>query len=270
MKEYPSLFFNTWSSLCNSEQLQFPTPPWKNPQQFLSPSPWPHQTSQPTQGPLGYMIGKDILSPQISFQSNNHNCPHSRNSCNSLLIPNSNSIVPLISESASAGQSIGVVMFKDPCLMGIFPLPPLDIPNMALINMIYSSGSYDPTIEPSLVSSSLPVSQDPIPLPSASPSEHLTTSNHKIWWIKRKGGMHKKRKPTKKDPTSRYHVGHHPPSTSDNHARAEVLTSTNHMGERLAQGYHVGTQTIEIIEQSHCFKLVKKWSYRAKSLFQAR
>ena len=24
------------------------------------------------------------------------------------------------------------------------------------------------------------------------------------------------------------------------------------------------------IEQSHCFKIVKKWSYRAKSLFQAR
>ena len=161
--------------------------------------------------------------------------------CTPDLCPNFNSIVPLISESASTGQSIGVVMFKDPCLMGVFPLPPLDIPNMALINMIYSSGSYDPMIEPSLVSSSLPVSQDLIPLPSASPSEHLTTSNHKIWWTKRKGGRHRKRKPTKKAPTSRYHVGHHPPSTSDNHARGEVLTSTNHMGERLAQGYHVGT-----------------------------
>jgi hypothetical protein len=96
------------------------------------------------------------------------------------LHPNANSTVPLNTKSASATQSIGKGMFKDLCLMGVFPLPPPDIPNVAPINMISSDGSYDPRITPSPIASSLPLSQYPTPLPSPLPGEHLTTSNHKI------------------------------------------------------------------------------------------
>jgi hypothetical protein len=88
--------------------------------------------------------------------------------CTPNLCPNANSTMPLISEYESVAQSIGVGMFKDPCLMGVFPLSPPHIPNMDPINMISSSGSYDSRITPSPISSSLPVSQYPIPLPSPS------------------------------------------------------------------------------------------------------
>jgi hypothetical protein len=53
--------------------------------------------------------------------------------------------MPLISESTSASQSIGVGMFKDPCLMGVFPLSASDIPKVVPIKyMISFVGSYDP------------------------------------------------------------------------------------------------------------------------------
>ena len=102
---------------------------------------------------------------------------------------NVNTNVPLISESASDAQSIGAGMFKDPCLMGVFPLSTSKIPKLAPINMISSYGSYDPYIVPSPIASSLPVSQD---LPSSSLGEHIATSNHKIWRTKRKGGRCRK------------------------------------------------------------------------------
>ena len=56
--------------------------------------------------------------------------------CTFDLCPNVNNIVPLISESTSTSQSIGASMFKDPCLMGVFPLSAPDIPKVAPINMI--------------------------------------------------------------------------------------------------------------------------------------
>ena len=69
-------------------------------------------------------------------------------SCMSDLRPNANSTIPLFSESASTAQSIGEGMFKDPCLIGVFPLSAPDIPKIAPINMISSIGSYDPWVIP--------------------------------------------------------------------------------------------------------------------------
>ena len=94
---------------------------------------------------------------------------------------------------------------------------------------------------PSPIASSLPISQDPIPLPSSSPSEPLATSNHKIQRTKRKGGRHRKQKPTKKAPASTYHDGHHPPLVSANHAGGKVLISSHHDGKKLTIGYHART-----------------------------
>lgn len=68
------------------------------------------------------------------------------NYCMPGLHPNVNTIVPLISESTSISQSIGAGMFKDPCLMGVFPLFAPDIPKVAPINTISSIGSYDPWV----------------------------------------------------------------------------------------------------------------------------
>ena len=64
------------------------------------------------------------------------------------LHPNATSIVPLITESTSAAQSIGACMFKDPCLMGVFPLSTFDIPKIVPINMISYVCSYDPWVIP--------------------------------------------------------------------------------------------------------------------------
>lgn len=43
--------------------------------------------------------------------------------------------VPLISDSILTAQSIGMTMFKDPCLMRVFPLYAPDIPKIAPVNM---------------------------------------------------------------------------------------------------------------------------------------
>ena len=53
--------------------------------------------------------------------------------CTLDLHPNGNSIIPLITESASVAQSIGEGMFKDPCLMGVFSLSASNIPSMVAI-----------------------------------------------------------------------------------------------------------------------------------------
>ena len=60
--------------------------------------------------------------------------------CTPNFCPNANTMVPFISESACVSQSIGVGMFKDPCLMVVFPLSTLDVPNVAPINMISYGG----------------------------------------------------------------------------------------------------------------------------------
>jgi hypothetical protein len=153
------------------------------------------------------------------------------------LHPNANYTIPLISESASASQSIEVHMFKDPCLMGVFPLLPHEIPNVAPINMISSDGSYDPRRVPSPLASSLPVPQDPIPLPSSLPGDPLATSNHKMQRTKRKGGRCRKRKPTQKALASMHHVGHHPPSATANHVGGKAPTSSHYDGKKLASNH---------------------------------
>ena len=91
------------------------------------------------------------------------------------------------------------------------------------------------------IASSLPIYQDPIPLPSSSLGEHLLTSNHTFQRTKKKGGRCRKRKINKKDPASRYHVGHHPPSASANRARGNVPISSHHDVKKLANDYHAGT-----------------------------
>ena len=60
------------------------------------------------------------------------------------------------------------------------------LPMVATVNTVLtlsrqSLGSSDPRVVLSPIASSLPVSQDPIPLPSSSLGEHLSTSNHKFW-----------------------------------------------------------------------------------------
>ena len=64
--------------------------------------------------------------------------------CTPNLRPQANSSVPLISDSISTTQSIGTGLFKDPYLMGVFPLSSPDLPKIAPVNMISSIGSYDP------------------------------------------------------------------------------------------------------------------------------
>ena len=59
--------------------------------------------------------------------------------------------VPLIGESTLGYESIGVVLYLT--LMGTFPLPTPDIPQISLINMIFSFcgkslGSFDPWVIP--------------------------------------------------------------------------------------------------------------------------
>ena len=55
-----------------------------------------------------------------------------------------------------------------------------------------SLGSSDPQVVASPIASSLPISQDPIPLPYSSRGEHLANSNHTIQSTKRKWGRHRK------------------------------------------------------------------------------
>ena len=100
--------------------------------------------------------------------------------CTPDLHPNANTTVPLINDSTSTAQYIGACLFKDPSLMGIFPLSAPDLPIVAHVNMISFGGSYDPRRVPSPLASSLLVPQDPIPLPSSSLGEPPATCNHKI------------------------------------------------------------------------------------------
>ena len=111
--------------------------------------------------------GKIIIVNQLDF-------------CTLDLRPQANSSVPLISDSLSNAQSIGTGLFKDPCLMGVFPLPAPDLSTMAPAHMISLGGSDAPKRVPSPLASSIVVPQDRIPLPSSSPGEPPMTSNHKI------------------------------------------------------------------------------------------
>lgn len=125
--------------------------------------------------------------------------------------------------------------------MGVFPLSAPDRLIVDLVNMISFGGSYDPRRVPSILSSSLPVPQDPIPLPSSSPGEPLATSNHKIWRTKRKRGRCKKRKPTQKAPSFVHHAGHHPPLASANHVGGKAPTTSHYDGKKLAHNHLTGT-----------------------------
>ena len=51
--------------------------------------------------------------------------------------------VPFVEHTSKSFESVGVRLFKDPALMGVFPLPP---PNLAPINMI--SMRSDPWVLP--------------------------------------------------------------------------------------------------------------------------
>ena len=126
-------------------------------------------------------------------------------------------------------------------------LPPLNeeaSPLTSTTLSLQSLGSLAPRVVLSRTVSSLPTSQDPVPLPSSSNGETLMPSRHTYRRSKRRGGRHRKRKPHQKAPASRHHVGHHLPSSSTNHTGGRIPMSDHH--DR------------------------KKWSYRAKSSFQAR
>jgi hypothetical protein len=61
--------------------------------------------------------------------------------------------VPFVGEYFGRYESVCIGMFKDPFLMGIFPLPTLDIIHISPINMIFSSTreslwSFDPWVVP--------------------------------------------------------------------------------------------------------------------------
>ena len=74
------------------------------------------------------------------------------------------------------------------------------LPMVTMVNTILtlsqkSLGSSDPRVVHSPNASLLPVSQDPIPLPSSSLGEHLLTSNHTFQRTQEKGGRQRKREP---------------------------------------------------------------------------
>ena len=123
------------------------------------------------------------------------------------------------------------------------------LPMVSMVNTIStlsrkSLGSSDPQVVPSPIAYFLLVSKDPIPLPSSSLGEHLPTSNHTFQRTTTKGDKHRKRKPHKKSPSSGNHAGHH-----------LLLSFANHDGVKVPISSHPDR---------------RKWSYRAKSLFQAR
>jgi hypothetical protein len=73
--------------------------------------------------------------------------------CTPDLRTNPGTNIPFIGESSRGYESVIVGMFKDPFLMGIFPLPAPDTTHIAPINMICSStseslGSVDPWLVP--------------------------------------------------------------------------------------------------------------------------
>lgn len=69
------------------------------------------------------------------------------------LYTDQNTNVPLISDSSTTMESVGVGMLKYPFLMGVFTMPTPSDTNVALVNMISyitnrSLGSYDPWVVP--------------------------------------------------------------------------------------------------------------------------
>ena len=90
--------------------------------------------------------------------------------------------VPSIDDSKLSYESVEVGLFKDSSLMGTLPFSTLNSPpTVSMFNSIsifsqQSLGSFSPWVVPSPIDSLLPISQDLIPLPSSSSSEHLVTS----------------------------------------------------------------------------------------------
>jgi hypothetical protein len=73
--------------------------------------------------------------------------------CTPDLRTNPGTNVPLLGVSYGEYEIIDVGMFKDPFLMGIFPLPAPDTTHISPINMVFSStsgsiGSFDPWVVP--------------------------------------------------------------------------------------------------------------------------
>jgi hypothetical protein len=74
--------------------------------------------------------------------------------CTPDLGSNAGSNVPFVGDTMQPAMNIGAGMFKDPSLMGIFPLPPPSpTATITPINMISSStsgslGSFDPWVVP--------------------------------------------------------------------------------------------------------------------------
>ena len=156
--------------------------------------------------------------------------------------------VPFVEYSKLSYESVGIGLLKDFSLMGTFPLsspnPPQQVATINNISTLsqWSPSSDDPGLmpSPSKISSSLHVSQDPIPPPSSLSDEHLTTHTNKLQRNKRKGGRHKKWKTTKKSPTSGHHTGHPP------------LSSTDHVGGKVpTYGHHVGINWLMVIMLGH-------------------
>ena len=75
----------------------------------------------PHQGKIISINQLDYCTPNLSFDSATN--------------------VPLVSNSSKVPKLVGAGLFKDPCLMVVFPLPVPDT-IVALINMIYSVGTH--------------------------------------------------------------------------------------------------------------------------------
>ena len=121
---------------------------------------FPHQGKIVTIGQLGY------CTPNLRTQTTKN--------------------VPFVDDSKLSYESVGVELLKDSSLMGTFPFSTLNSPpKVSIVNSIstlsqQSLGSFSQGAVLGPISSFLPISQDPIPLPSSSSSEHLETSNQRI------------------------------------------------------------------------------------------
>jgi hypothetical protein len=117
--------------------------------------------------------GKTVTIVQLDFFTLDLHGKHTNN-------------VPFVECLKISYKSVGVGLLKDSSLMGTLPSSILNPPpKVATVNTIstlsqQSLGSYAPWVVPSPIASSLPVSQDHIPLPSSSLGEHHATSNHTV------------------------------------------------------------------------------------------
>ena len=196
--------------------------------------------------------------------------------------------VPLVSNSHPVSELIGAVLFKDPCLMGVFP-PPVPDAFVAPINMISSVGTFmgDPWILPNptkvetygdtmslspaekiyfaIQSMTLSLqslgSSAPWVVLSLTASSLLASPNHVPLPSSLNGetlstSNHTYRRPKRKGGRHRKRKPHQKAPASGHHVGHHLpSSSTNHTGGRIPMSDHHNR---------------KKWSYRAKSSLQAR